>query len=86
MSRTKCWQGTCANTELSGKEANRPRRVKTELLCREENAQRQAPSSNCLEPRKLMRCESSKERSEVIKDEARMKRRLETELKKPITK
>lgn len=42
-------------TDLSGKEANGTRRVKTELTHREDDTKRQAPYSNCREPRKLMR-------------------------------
>lgn len=42
-------------TDLSGREANGSRRVKTELMHREENTKRQVPYSNCPEPRKLMR-------------------------------
>lgn len=41
--------------DLSGKEANGTGCVKTRLMHREENTQRQAPYSNCLEPRKLVR-------------------------------
>ena len=41
--------------DLSGKEANGTRRVKTELTHREDDTKRHAPSSNCREPRKLMR-------------------------------
>lgn len=42
-------------TDLSGKEANGTRRVKTELTHREDDTRRHAPSSHCREPRKLMR-------------------------------
>lgn len=88
QSRTKCWQSTCANMQQIY-QARKQMEPDVWKQSSRTGRRHQETSSlqqllGALEANENMN--PAKERLEVMKDETRMKRRLETELRKPITK